>query len=341
MDGLDVTNQTYASQVLESKLAGELKQWKQQDEEVNAELSKLNHTLEAALCEGEVAIAEDLFFTKITLIQKLVTIAEERYKLVKTVTHFKQDPTSEDSHIFMSAQKAVVDSTSSLINVVGAIIFKKENQLSRLDEKIVQCQCQLELCLDSLNPEAKKHADDKKQLYLEREDILEVIDMLRDRQQGVLLSYELVSREMMEHIPDVQLYHPMDQLQDDQLHRRSELVEYRQFLSTSEEAKISQEKEQIGVKHEEMLAAHPAAAITDGTATNKKKPLFEYNHKDKPITDDEYAVLRTKNDHLTTLLNQANKNNLELKSKNADLEEQVQELTVKLAKLEQKLESQN
>ena len=61
----------------------------------------------------------------------------------------------------------------------GNLIYKKEKKLEELDRNIRTTHIQLEFCIETFDPNAKKHSDAKKQLYMVRAQTEEELAMLK------------------------------------------------------------------------------------------------------------------------------------------------------------------
>ena len=61
----------------------------------------------------------------------------------------------------------------------GNLIYKKEKKLEELDRNIRMTHIQLEFCIETFDPSAKRHSDAKKQLYMVRAQTEDELTMLK------------------------------------------------------------------------------------------------------------------------------------------------------------------
>ena len=63
---------------------------------------------------------------------------------------------------------------------LGNLIYKKEKRLEEIDRNIRTTHIQLEFCVETFDPNAKKHSDMKKELYKLRQQVEEIDDRSAD-----------------------------------------------------------------------------------------------------------------------------------------------------------------
>eukprot|EP01003_Olkasia_polycarbonata_P001640 NODE_1336_length_559_cov_72.484314_g1261_i0.p1 GENE.NODE_1336_length_559_cov_72.484314_g1261_i0~~NODE_1336_length_559_cov_72.484314_g1261_i0.p1 ORF type:complete len:150 (-),score=50.90 NODE_1336_length_559_cov_72.484314_g1261_i0:81-530(-) len=111
------------------------------------------------------------------------------------------------------------------------------------DRNIRTTHIQLEFCIETFDPNAKKHSDAKKQLYMVRAQTEEELAMLKEKQ--VKAEEEFKPTEEALSAAGIEFQHPADEQNEEVLNRRSKMVEYRAHLSKQEEVKIAAEREEI------------------------------------------------------------------------------------------------
>lgn len=153
-----------------------------------------------------------------------------------------------------------------LFLTLGNLIYKKEKKLEELDRNIRTTHIQLEFCIETFDPNAKKHSDAKKQLYMVRAQTEEELQMLKEKQNKAQEEFQSTEEALV--AAGIEFQHPADEQNEEVLNRRSKMVEYRAHLSKQEEVKIAAEREEI--KRAKQLRAsrgasphHQAPAITD------------------------------------------------------------------------------
>ena len=126
---------------------------------------------------------------------------------------------------------------------LGNLIYKKEKRLEEIDRNIRTTHIQLEFCVETFDPNAKKHSDMKKELYKLRQQVEEEMSMLKDKQAKALDDFK-GSEEALD-AAGIEFVHPVDENNEEVLSRRTRIVEYKAHLSKQEEVKISAEREEI------------------------------------------------------------------------------------------------
>ena len=126
---------------------------------------------------------------------------------------------------------------------LGSLIYKKEKRLEELDRTIRTTHIQLEFCVETFDPNAKKFSDTKKELYQLRLGVEEELAMLREKQSKAMEEFK-DSEDALD-AAGIEFHHPVDENNEEVMTRRSKMVEYRAHLSKQEEVKISAEREEI------------------------------------------------------------------------------------------------
>ena len=121
--------------------------------------------------------------------------------------------------------------------------YKKEKRLEEIDRNIRTTHIQLEFAIETFDPNAKKHSDTKKDLYKLRTQVEEELDMLKDKMATALEAFGPTEDALL--AAGIEFVHPAEEVEDNNLHRRSKLVEYRAHLAKQEEVKIAAEREEL------------------------------------------------------------------------------------------------
>jgi hypothetical protein len=146
---------------------------------------------------------------------------------------------------------------------LGNLIYKKEKRLEEIDRNIRTTHIQLEFCVETFDPNAKKHSDMKKELYKLRQQVEEEMTMLKEKQAKALDDFK-GSEEALD-AAGIEFVHPVDENNEEVLTRRTRIVEYKAHLSKQEEVKIAAEREEIKrAKALRTSAPKKAPAITQG-----------------------------------------------------------------------------
>ena len=150
----------------------------------------------------------------------------------------------EISDGLLDAQKVHLETFRTLLFTLGDLEYKKERRVEEVGQSIQAAHIQQEMCSDSLNPNAKKFSDAKKDLLRIRDEIeLELRD-IRDRQSASLNQYKPTEIALVQ--ASVVHTHPLDDLQERRLSTRARMVEYKAMsLGHVTSAPIRQELDQL------------------------------------------------------------------------------------------------
>jgi len=142
-----------------------------------------------------------------------------------------------------------------LYKTLGQLVYKKEKKLEEIDRNIRTTHIQLEFCIETFDPNAKKHSDSKKQLYNDRAQVEEELQMLKDKMAIALEMFSTTEDALIQ--AGIEFVHPIEEVEEGNLQRRSKMVEYRAHLSKQEEVKIAAEREEINRAKQLMVNTGP------------------------------------------------------------------------------------
>jgi len=143
----------------------------------------------------------------------------------------------------LEVHKEYLEFFRMLYLTLGNLIYKKEKKLEELDRNIRTTHIQLEFCIETFDPNAKKHSDAKKQLYMVRAQTEEELAMLKEKQAKAQEDFQATEEALV--AAGIDFQHPADEQNEEILNRRSKMVEYRAHLSKQEEVKIAAEREEL------------------------------------------------------------------------------------------------
>jgi len=143
-----------------------------------------------------------------------------------------------------------------LYKTLGQLVYKKEKKLEDADRNIRTTHIQLEFCIETFDPNAKKHSDSKKDLYKLRAQIEEELQMLKDKMATALELFRPTEEALRQ--AGVEFVHPCEEVEEGNLQRRSKMVEYRAHMAKQEEVKIAAEREEVKRAKQLMVAQGPA-----------------------------------------------------------------------------------
>lgn len=125
----------------------------------------------------------------------------------------------------LQARKGHLEVFRSLLFTLGDLGYKKERRIEEVGQQVQAAHIQQEMCNDSLNPNAKKFSDLKKELLRVRDELeLEIRD-IRDRQSTALEKYNPTEKALNE--ASVPHQHPMEDLEERMLNMRAKMVGYK------------------------------------------------------------------------------------------------------------------
>jgi hypothetical protein len=156
----------------------------------------------------------------------------------------RHDKTNQElSELRIEVHKEHLEYFRMLYLTLGSLIYKKEKRMEEIDRNIRTTHIQLEFCVETFDPNAKKHSDMKKELYKLRQAVEEELALLKEKQTKALEDFK-ESEEALD-AAGIEFNHPIDENNEEILTRRSKMVEYKAHLSKQEEVKIAAEREEI------------------------------------------------------------------------------------------------
>lgn len=178
------------------------------------------------------------------LASRVIGLVEEMIAEACSAIKARHDRTVADlSDLRLEQNKEYLEFFRMLYLTLGNLIYKKEKKLEELDRNIRMTHIQLEFCIETFDPSAKRHSDAKKQLYMVRAQTEDELTMLKDKQSRAQEQFQPVEEALV--AAGIDFQHPADEQNEEILNRRSKMVEYRAHLSKQEEVKIAAEREEI------------------------------------------------------------------------------------------------
>eukprot|EP00906_Rhabdomonas_costata_P001422 RCo002385 len=175
---------------------------------------------------------------------RVTGLTEETVAEACSAIKARYDRTNQElSDLRVEVHKEYLEFFRMLFLTLGNLIYKKEKKLEELDRNIRTTHIQLEFCIETFDPNAKKHSDAKKQLYIVRAQTEEELGMLKDKQNKAQEEFQPTEEALV--AAGIEFQHPADEQNEEVINRRSKMVEYRAHLSKQEEVKIAAEREEI------------------------------------------------------------------------------------------------
>jgi len=156
----------------------------------------------------------------------------------------RYDKTNQElADLRLNVHQEYLEAFRRLYKTLGQLVYKKEKRLEDIDRQIRTTHIQLEFAIETFDPNAKKHSDTKKELYKLRAQVEEEMEMLKDKMAQSLEAFGPTEDALTN--AGIDFVHPAEEVEDNNLSRRSKMVEYRAHLAKQEEVKIAAEREEL------------------------------------------------------------------------------------------------
>eukprot|EP00744_Colponema_vietnamica_P000468 GILI01000848.1.p1 GENE.GILI01000848.1~~GILI01000848.1.p1 ORF type:complete len:594 (+),score=283.40 GILI01000848.1:103-1884(+) len=203
----------------------------------------------------------DLAIRSIGIIEELVS---EGCSAIKA----RYDKTNQElADLRLQVHQEYLEAFRRLYKTLGQILYKKEKRLEEIDRQLRTTHIQLEFAIETLDPNAKKHSDTKKDLYKLREQVESEKEVLKDQMAHFLEAFGPTEEAL--HQAGIDFVHPAEEVEENNLGRRSKIVEYRAHLAKQEEVKIAAEREEI--KRAKTLRSSSPNQITNGSPNSPQR----------------------------------------------------------------------
>lgn len=131
----------------------------------------------------------------------------------------------DHSQIQLRVHKEHLDIFRGLFLSLGELTHKKEKKIDDIDKQIQTTHINLELCADTLNPNAKKFSDAKKELLRIRDDVELEVQELKQKAAEALDKFKLSEDALRD--AEVDFVHPVIEHQEQSLATRAKMIEYK------------------------------------------------------------------------------------------------------------------
>jgi len=146
-----------------------------------------------------------------------------------------------------------------LYKTLGQLVYKKEKKLEEIDRNIRTTHIQLEFCVDTFDPNAKKHSDSKKELYKMRAAVEEELQMLKDKMTTALEAFRPTEEALRQ--AGVEFLHPIEEVEEGNLARRAKINSYQSHLHKDPALVVAATREEIK-RAKQLLLTQPARSPT-------------------------------------------------------------------------------
>jgi hypothetical protein len=142
-----------------------------------------------------------------------------------------------------------------LYKTLGQLVYKKEKKLEEIDRNIRTTHIQLEFCVDTFDPNAKKHSDAKKELYKQRASVEEELQMLKDKMATALEAFRPTEEALRQ--AGVEFLHPIEEVEEGNLARRTKINSYQSHLHKDPALVVAATREEIK-RAKQLLLSQPS-----------------------------------------------------------------------------------
>eukprot|EP01064_Diplonema_japonicum_P001696 TRINITY_DN11126_c0_g2_i1.p1 TRINITY_DN11126_c0_g2~~TRINITY_DN11126_c0_g2_i1.p1 ORF type:complete len:749 (+),score=272.42 TRINITY_DN11126_c0_g2_i1:81-2249(+) len=136
-----------------------------------------------------------------------------------------QSKTKNLSEVQLHLHKEHLAMFRGLFLALGELTHKKEKKIEEVDKQIQTSHINQELCADTLNPNAKKFSDVKKELLHVRDDLEQDVRCLKEQASSALEKF-VISEQALK-AADVEFIHPVVEHEDMTLATRAKMVEFK------------------------------------------------------------------------------------------------------------------
>ena len=136
-----------------------------------------------------------------------------------------QEKARDYSEIQISLHKEHLTMFRGLFLALGELTHKKEKKIEEVDRQIQTSHINQELCADTLNPNAKKFSDVKKELLRVRDELEQEVAELKQKAADSLERFKISETSLSD--AEVDYIHPVVEHQEQSLATRAKMVEFK------------------------------------------------------------------------------------------------------------------
>jgi|Transcript_6304 predicted HicB family RNase H-like nuclease len=160
-----------------------------------------------------------------TAIHCITLIAEFVNSGFTTLANHLGKQEREHSDLLLDTHKQHLEMFRGLYLSLGELAHKKDKRIEEIDRAIQQSHIQQELAAETLNPNAKKYSDAKKELLRIRDDVEEDLNDLKEKAQVALNNFAISEKAL--HDSGIDFVHPTVEQQEQELELKAKMVEYK------------------------------------------------------------------------------------------------------------------
>eukprot|EP00668_Euglena_longa_P002854 GGOE01003339.1.p1 GENE.GGOE01003339.1~~GGOE01003339.1.p1 ORF type:complete len:725 (+),score=351.05 GGOE01003339.1:51-2177(+) len=131
----------------------------------------------------------------------------------------------EHADLLLDTHKQHLEMFRGLYLSLGELAHKKDKRIEEIDRAIQQSHIQQELAAETLNPNAKKYSDAKKELLRIRDDVEQDLQDLKEKAQVSLNNFAVSEKALQE--ANIDFIHPVVEQQEEELELKTKMVEYK------------------------------------------------------------------------------------------------------------------
>jgi predicted HicB family RNase H-like nuclease len=131
----------------------------------------------------------------------------------------------ELSALLVETHKQHLEMFRGLYLALGELAHKKDKRIEEIDKAIQSSHIQQEIAAETLNPNAKKYSDAKKELLRARDDVEEDLNELKEKAQVALGNFAVSEQALQD--AGIDFVHPTVEQQEQELETKAKMVEYK------------------------------------------------------------------------------------------------------------------
>mmetsp|Transcript_118824 Transcript_118824/g.206932 ORF Transcript_118824/g.206932 Transcript_118824/m.206932 type:complete len:714 (-) Transcript_118824:730-2871(-) len=160
-----------------------------------------------------------------TAVHSISLLAEFVNSGFNTLANHLAKQCKDQADLHFDTHKQHLEMFRGLYLSLGELAHKKDKRIEEIDRAIQQSHIQQELAAETLNPNAKKYSDAKKELLRVRDDVEDDLNDLKEKAQLALNNFAISEKALNE--AGFNFIHPTVEQQEHELEVKAKMVEYK------------------------------------------------------------------------------------------------------------------
>lgn len=170
-----------------------------------------------------------------------------------------QRRTEENAELCLATHKAHLETFRGLFLSLGELTHKLERRREDTEKQIEAATINLELCADTLNPEAKRFSDVKRELVATREKLLKTVKDLKMRTSRTLECFQRSEAALAER--GVEFTHPLLEQHEKKTAERERMLKIREIAAGKGGDENAPVEEEIKGLHRDLEALRARVGV--------------------------------------------------------------------------------